>query len=327
MVCWAAAVVLLAATARPAAAWHNRGHMTVALIAYRQLDDGQKKKVQQILKKHPHFEEFLSANRPDDAPLDEWVVMQAAVWPDWVRSNHTEEYHKPFHHYVNLPIKRLDGATEEQVNEIEKNVKALPDDESSGVLLKELPKRLKELKDETTKAEDRAVALCWILHLIGDIHQPLHAATLFTKNSRKGDRGGNAAFVPWKGRVENLHAIWDGIVGWDEFSGSLMTPYAVVDMMARGLAKRHSVTAKEREVTKIDDWATESRDLAEKEAYSFDGKPLKIVFNFDTHHHHLHVSDLTRLPNGYAKRARGVAEKRVVLAGFRLGDRLKDTLP
>src|SRR5262249_30308232 len=59
--CSVVAVVLLAVTPRPAAAWHNRGHMTVALIAYRQLSDTQKNKVQAILKEHPHSKEFLAA--------------------------------------------------------------------------------------------------------------------------------------------------------------------------------------------------------------------------------------------------------------------------
>src|SRR4051794_32423010 len=93
------AVLLVGVTVRPAAAWHDRGHKTVALVAYRQLNDGQKKKVLDILKGHPHYKEFLSAQRPPDAPADEWVVMQAAVWPDWVRQHHKNEgFHKAFRH-------------------------------------------------------------------------------------------------------------------------------------------------------------------------------------------------------------------------------------
>jgi hypothetical protein len=302
--------------------------MAVALIAYRQLDADQKKKVQSILKEHPHFGEFLSAKRPQDAPPDEWIVMQAAVWPDWVRPNnpHSKEFHMPFHHYVNLPIRRLDGATAKQLKTIENNIAALANDPASGQLLKELPNRLDEVKAGTTEAKQRAVALCWVLHLIGDIHQPLHAAALFTKDSPKGDHGGNAAFVPWNGRPDDLHSIWDGVVGWDDFKSPLLSPYGVVDLMARVFQKRHKVTDKELEVTKIDDWATESRDLADKEVYSFEGQPIKLVFSFDRHHH-LNVADMDPLPEGYAKRARGVAEKRVALAGRRLAARLKEVLP
>ena len=51
-----------------------------------------------------------------------------------------------------------------------------------------------------------------------------------------------------------------------------------------------------------------------------------VVFNFDRHPN-LDVSHMTPLPNGYVKRGRAVAEKRVVLAGLRLADRLKEALP
>src|SRR5262249_33784824 len=81
LLCWLAAVGLVGLSSGPLKAWHERGHMVVTLIAYRQLDDGQKKRIQDILKEHPHYQEFLTAQRPPDAPVDEWVVMQASVWP------------------------------------------------------------------------------------------------------------------------------------------------------------------------------------------------------------------------------------------------------
>src|SRR5262249_6032357 len=135
------AVLLVGVATRPANAWHDRGHMTVALIAYRQLEAPQQKKVQEILKEHPHFKEFLKACRPADAPADEWVVMRAAIWPDWVRHHHTDEgFSKPLHHYVNRPVKRLEGASEAQVKKIEANIAALEGKESAGLILTEFPK-------------------------------------------------------------------------------------------------------------------------------------------------------------------------------------------
>jgi S1/P1 Nuclease len=318
------AILVVGVTAGPSFAWHDRGHMTVALIAFRQMNDEQKKKVVNILKEHPHYGEFLSAGKPADAGLDEWVVMQAAVWPDWVRHHHLDDgFNQPFHHYVNLPIKRLEGASAQQLEEINRNIDELPSNPSSGQLLKEYPNRLSDVRNNTTEAKKRAIALCWIFHLTGDIHQPLHAATLFTKRSRGGDHGGNAAFVPWNGHAENLHSIWDGVVGWDEFAGLSMTRFGVVDLMARDFQSRYTFTAVERAVAKVDDWAAESRDLAVTEVYSFNGTPLAIVFSFDQHPH-LNVTHMTPLPDGYRDRARGVAEKRVTLAGLRLVDLIKD---
>ncbi len=320
-------VAVLAMTARPAAAWHDRGHMAVALIAYRQLPDATQRKIQELLRAHPHYDEFLSAKRPADAPLEEWVVMQAAVWPDWVRENHRDEgFNHPYHHYADQPLKRLQGASEEQVRAIERNIAALPNKDSSGQLLDELPKRYDEVKDADTEAKTRAIAMCWVLHLVGDIHQPLHAATMFTKYSPEGDHGGNSAYIRWHDRAENLHYLWDGIVGWDEFSNPMFTPYGVVDLMVRDFQQRHPLTAAERNVSDVKDWAAESRDVAEREAYAFQGREFKIFFVAD-HHPHLNGARMPRLPDGYAERAREVAEKRVVLGGNRLADRLKQLLP
>lgn len=322
-----AAVSLAAVAARPAFAWHDAGHKALTLIAYRQLDDGQKKKLLDILKQHPHYDEFLAAPalRPADAPADEWVVMQASVWPDWVRSHHKEEFNQPYHHYVNFAVTRLDGATDEQKKEIEKAIAALPETASSGLILKELPKRLAEIKDATTDAKTRAVAVCWMLHMTGDIHMPLHACALFSKDTPKGDRGGNSSFVVWHGKAQNLHFIWDGVVGWDEFAGPTFTPYGVADLMARDFEHRHKVTDAERAVAEVEAWAAESRDLAEKEVYEHDGKPIALTFATDSRSSP-DAAKTAALPTGYQKRAQKVAEKRVVLAGVRLAEQLKGVL-
>src|SRR5688500_2729946 len=48
-----------------ASAWNDTGHMTVALIAWRQLDDGERAKVAEILRQHPHYKLYLTADVPD----------------------------------------------------------------------------------------------------------------------------------------------------------------------------------------------------------------------------------------------------------------------
>lgn len=316
------AAVALGLTAPPAAAWHDSGHMALTLIAYRQLDDGQKKKVQDILAEHPHYKEFLTADRPNDADKAEWVVMRAAVWPDWVRQKHTE-FNKSTHHYVNLPVKRTDGATDEQLKAIADTVAALREPDKGGALLVELPKRVKEV-GSAEKAADRAVALCWVLHLAGDIHMPLHAATLLSKDSTKGDRGGNQSLVLWRGKAANLHFIWDSGLGWEDGKGTA-TQYGFADQLARDLSKRYPITDDERKVTKVEDWAKESQALTDKHVYSFDGKPVDITFDFGSPPT-VGASGVKKLADGYEKNGRKVAEKRVALAGVRLGDLLAEAL-
>ncbi len=93
-------VWLLAAT--PLQAWNEKGHWIVAKLAWVKLDPGTRKQVTEILKAHPHYAEYLSADCPDQIPLDEWAFLRAAYWPDWVRGNHSEEYNRPTWHYVTV---------------------------------------------------------------------------------------------------------------------------------------------------------------------------------------------------------------------------------
>jgi len=62
--------------------------------------------------------------------------------------------------------------------------------------------------------ERKAIALAWLFHLVGDIHQPLHTAQLFTTDYPKGDRGGNEICVRVKEAEQpmDLHRFWDGVI-------------------------------------------------------------------------------------------------------------------
>src|SRR5262249_2944344 len=69
------------------------------------------------------------------------------------------------------------------------------------------------LKDQNTSGAKKAVYLCWVLHLVADIHQPLHAPSLYSKgrfNQLGGDHGGNSIHVKQGGK---LHSFWDGLLG------------------------------------------------------------------------------------------------------------------
>ena len=62
--------------------------------------------------------------------------------------------------------------------------------------------------------ERKAIALAWLFHLVGDIHQPLHTAQLFTVDYPQGDRGGNeiCVQVTQTGQPMDLHRFWDGVI-------------------------------------------------------------------------------------------------------------------
>src|SRR5262245_3362668 len=63
-------------------------------------------------------------------------------------------------------------------------------------------------------AERKAIALAWLFHLVGDLHQPLHTAQLFAVEYPQGDRGGNeiCVRVTHAGHPMDLHRFWDGVI-------------------------------------------------------------------------------------------------------------------
>ena len=94
---------IVALLAGPARAWNDKGHMVVAELAYRRMTPGQRQAVVEILKQHPHWAEFLNADRPENVPEDQWAMWRAATWPDWVKHHH-EQFSKPHWHYINFPF-------------------------------------------------------------------------------------------------------------------------------------------------------------------------------------------------------------------------------
>jgi nuclease S1 len=73
------------------------------------------------------------------------------------------------------------------------------------------------LSDHSRPDADRATALKWVVHLVGDIHQPLHAG-------ERGDRGGNDVAITFGGRRTNLHALWDSglLVSYGQTDGEIV---------------------------------------------------------------------------------------------------------
>jgi hypothetical protein len=157
------------------------------------------------------------------------------------------------------------------------------------------------------------VALAWLVHLVGDIHQPLHACALYSADYPTGDRGGNLMMVKYHGVVTNLHAFWD------ERLGGYMT-FKLVDAVAdkAGQAYPRAALEKEIAITAFKDWAGESFALARDVVYQ--GGKLKGVTRAAS------AADkgatTPELPEKYDATARNLAHHRTALAGYRLADLL-----
>jgi putative hemolysin len=239
--------------ASPVLAWNTVGHFTVAKLAWRQLTPEQRAKATAILKTHPHYEEFLAAEKPDGVELDEWVFWRASYWPDWIRNHHTEEYSKPTWHYISAgyvpPYSKLDPA---------KLVLPPPN------AVTQITESIEKLRSGTD--QEKPIYFCWLLHLVGDIHQPLHNCSLLSETFPDGDRGGNESLVRIEGgRPVQLHKMFDDLLGQDRTPSAIGAAAAEADQAEREI--QETVDRELKEHTTPAEWTKEGFALAVKFAY------------------------------------------------------------
>ena len=122
--------------------------------------------------------------------LDGETLATVSTWADEIRSNPDYDYYKIWH-YVNLPL-------DKQYQEVEHT--------QENVVIA-IEKCISVLKDKSVSREERVFHLKFLVHLVGDVHQPLHVG-------RKEDYGGSTIRLKFKGRKAeetntNLHVLWD----------------------------------------------------------------------------------------------------------------------
>ena len=151
----------------PALAWGKTGHRVVAAIADTQLSGLARAHVREILGPGESLDD--AANWPDEMRADPAIFWQKTATP-W--------------HYVTLNGIIYDHAP------------------PVGDALEALDHFTKVLKDPKATLADKQTALRFIVHLVGDLHQPLHVGKCC-------DKGGNDVKVTWFGKPTNLHSVWD----------------------------------------------------------------------------------------------------------------------
>jgi hypothetical protein len=300
------AVLVLMGFVPSSLAWNKAGHMVSAAIAYTELKQGSPEalaRVVALLKLHPEFstrwapelaKRFVPANE-----RDLYLFMLAARWPDDIRGD--ESFDHSAWHFINLPYKPQGQPASVQ-----------PVDPPPENILSAYGNNLAIVRD-TGPDSERAVALAWLFHLTGDVHQPLHTVTLFTTQfpTAEGDRGGTRFYIRvLEGRSTiSLHAFWDGLVlGSERFQTVRNTATSLRLRPAHARAQLPELAQKE-----FDQWARqESVTLAQEQVYrngSLQGSTDK--------------RNGTVLPADYAGTAKPIGERRLVLAGYRLADVLK----
>ena len=148
-------------------AWGSKGHAYVVEVAFHYLDDTTKKIVMNY--------------------LDGMSIEKSGNWMDAIKSDHANDYMKPYH-YI----------------DIEKGGKEIPKGDN---IITALNRTLKELDNKNNMSREEIKRhILFLLHLIGDLHQPLHIGY-------PGDKGGNDIKLNFLGSDSNLHSVWDsGII-------------------------------------------------------------------------------------------------------------------
>ncbi len=284
-----------------ACAWNATGHMVIASMAYDQLAPAERARWTDLLKAHPDFEKWQAA-APKDAPgfdFGRYLFMRASTWPDDIRKTGNPWDHPPWHH-VDYPLRAPDYPPEPPPADAPNALTVISDCE-------------KILADSTVSAADRAARLSWLIHLVGDLQQPLHNGTIINAAfpAPDGDHNALSVFVSVAGNPISLHWLWDCLPG-NFVDLSIIT--------ARGgelAAKFPRATLPE---------LTLARDPT---AWSLEGRTLAIDVAY--RHGALAVStdakDAPPLPLGYLETARALADRRIVLAGDRLADTLHALQP
>jgi hypothetical protein len=279
-----AVLALAAAGAAPhARAWGPQGHRTIGAIADRLLTPEAHAVVAQLLA--GDLDKFGN-------PSGRTTLEAVSVWADEIRGTPASQ---PRWHYDNMPVC---GSVPRQ--------RYCPDGQCNSAQLERL---IGVLADPRAAARTRNEALKWVVHLVGDIHQPLHAAD-------NADRGGNdvrvaLAGVRTRGR-ESLHRAWDNeLVRLALDTRSRQRPPADIDALA---LEARRLVANAGQGTP-ESWAVESNKLARNVAYRFPGFSCGRV-----------PQGIVGLDAAYLEQARGIVRQRLLLAGGRLANLLNSVL-
>lgn len=214
--------------------WGQVGHRATGYIAAEHLTENAAEQVARV----------LNGNS----------LAEVSTWMDEVRSDPNFRFMAPWH-YCTIP----EGKTYEEAG--------TPDE---GDILWAIDKMVTELKSGTLSTEQEAINLKVLVHLVGDLHQPLHVGN-------GTDRGGNDVRLQWFGDNSNLHRVWDSeMIDSRQHTGRELADFSD-DQLTQELIE-------EWQSTNWLDWAYESQALL-PEVYNFEGERLSYEYmfkNFET---------------------------------------------
>ena len=289
---WPALLILLSASS--VFGWNRDGHIEVAWIAYQHLSPEAKTQVDAILKTHPDYDSWMK-EVPSGADRSLEAFLHCSYWPDLLRKDpriwdeaardpHPKpllpgfpdmEMHQNWH-YINVPFDTSGRtAPEPAIPNVMTAINVILSEPMSGY------------------------NMAWLVHLVGDVHQPLHCVSRFSgrhldENTKadRGDLGGNLFVID--DPAKNLHKLWDDALPAADFQTDL--PASADSLVQLG----------------TNTWVRESAELARSFVYTLGpdspGSPAP------------------RVPPEYRETMQKTARERIALAGYRLAAILNQRL-
>jgi hypothetical protein len=313
----AACTVGGALVSTPALAWNCRGHMIAAAVAWSHIDDAKKPRLDALLRRNPNSAAWI-AQSPHLDPTQAMFI-RAACWPDDIKSAADHQDPAPGHPDP-FPDNNIGYSDPWRHREWHfKDIAFSPD----GTPLVQAPEptaeteinRFRDTLASSADDEVKSYDLVWLIHLVGDVHQPLHATSRFVATGTKGDGGGNKVCLVgplFHGQCPNLHSYWDDLFG-NGTSPSAANHYA----NATGPSALPTAPGSAVADATVLDWLTESEQLAESAAYA--PPILGDLGPYD-------LSASTHQATDYHDHALAVARSQVELAGERLAKLINDNL-
>lgn len=264
----------------PAYAWDAIGHRVIAEIAYDHLTPSAQDAANDLIDR-------LSDQYPQSS-----TFQTASAWADYLRHDDVDAFNS--WHFINIPYSPDDTA--------------LPNIDPENVVWA-INQSENVLRSDHASEFEKALFFRFLVHFVGDAHQPLHCISLYSKTFPHGDNGGN--LYPISGeQATNLHAFWDEGLGLFDDSSCHYQPFKSkqVDCIASQIETAYppSYFAGRDHDLNPADWTQESYNLAKSFVYS---------------------TPENATPNAaYVNHGQQIAEQQMALAGYRLANLLNNLL-
>jgi hypothetical protein len=301
----------------PAFAWSECGHAIIMQLAYLKLPPSQRARIEQLMQSHPRFKDDFEP--PTDITSTgsqlAWRIGRIGYWPDVARRQ--PEYHRSTWHYQLGASLVIGDRTKLNVPETPGPLPASATLTTQELYICQAVELCKSvLRDETRPDSDRAIALCWIAHLVADAHQPCHAGSLYAEGvfmEKDGDRGANRILTKQR---QNLHALWDQLLGDRYDEGDVRRRSDEIGKLEIPLPQTR------QDYLEPDVWIEESRKHAIESVYT---EEILSQVSLVARGIAPEVPKI-ELSEGYLKNAGRISQERAKLASIRLSAVIADCL-